>query len=78
MTIAGGSLCVGTWIDTLGRAVEEGPEGARECISRCRRVTQRASAHSCASANSTAITPSVPRNSSRPTSTLETVRYCCV
>ena len=53
-------------------------EMARAGVSkRGREVAQCASAHSCASARSTAITPSMPMISREPTATLVKVKYCC-
>ena len=43
---------------------------------RRREVTQCASAHSCASASRTRMTPNMPSSSSTPETTLETVMYC--
>ena len=69
-------LALAAVLDADGRivAITEPLAGrsSRSCV-----VTQRASAHSCASANSTATTPSMPTISTAPTSTLLTVRYCC-
>ena len=64
----------GTWIDTGGRSPSATRVGRR---MRLCMVTQCASAHSCASASSTAITPAIPSMSSAPTTTLVTVMYCC-
>jgi len=55
-----------------------GLQGRDGISSRACPPAQCASAHSCASANNTAMTPSIPRISSEPTTTLVGVRYCCV